>query len=1284
MSARAEVYVVGHPEVGAVESEEFIICVGDVEAVDAASGARRMRTLSEGLIELGSREAVIETLQRITPAQPLVTDRKSFVILRTSERGKAFRVFRLPLFRRVEEDWCNRGGAIGRWVARVRATGGLASGPEALAIDRPDNVSGAAWERLTNASRKLAERFAAFGGGVGQVYDQEVPGFDTVREYLLAWDAALRSGEPALALAHTLEVQSLAGRTLGLMVLPSHCLRVAWHVAYDNLVLHNRFQENARPALIREEFSLLDSALVPPFLPGLQPGSTFVFADTLGFHSVAMVPDTDTEPKAAVATMAMAAGGANGEDFSPTVGSQSAQVLAQEIHKYLQCHEGGGSGEPGFVRILQLHALRAGDGLTVARALGSVVAAETASGDEQEEAAQPPRRPLAFALELYSSPEQRHSAGRFLAEAQEKRRKGAGSLAPEDRWLIESVALPHGVAMPRLRWAKRDADRPSTPAHFALAFDTFRMRVTVEPTRAAPPGRPWLAYGLLSAWERVYSGTPLPIWRSFVRLGSDGEKHPADRTHTERLLRLQQAVLRCVANHLSPGNDVLPVLRTEISPEANEALAELHRLCDWVITVDRNAGIEYFDSPREHPKIYEVYIIDRVPKRDGLGCLQLVTSTSNFEEVRALLDTVLGDMGLVQSRRNAEFLLDQLKAVSGRLAICLTGQRPPSPEIAALALAYPQCRASNGRGTDWPSLQQGFLVPLADVADVLPLIAPPREAGSARSAHADLLYVAPAPRRGLTFEWIRVGYRQHLRSARAAEFIDELADEVETFRHRWNEWIAGDKVPPSLLALRRARFVRVLRFYADRALRHHLEGETYQAILAELDRLMERGVNYKLAPARARVMICCPEYEVKEPTGISRAEVPVLLFGGALLPDWRGRGEVSAAEEPPEVSQELPALSPASMLDHTRDGGPDMDAEILFCADRDAVEPQHDGVVPAPEVVRIVLGAHARTGDPVVWTLSARGNPHLLVAGLPGMGKTASLVNLCTQMSLAGVRPVVYSYHQDINERLAALVPGVRFLDFEELSFNPLEIAQRDNPTAYLDVAGIMRDIFLAIFPDLRELQGERLREAIKQSFIECGWADVAADRAILQTPSFRRFFEILQNQHSSDRSLRGLVMRLQELADYGLFHTRGSTRCLWEFDSPLMLRIHRTQNERLQRAFASLVFYWLYKDMFGAGAARPDHSRNHSRRGSPSRTLAPHLHHGQGVPQVRDFARARPAGGTRLPPVAIFHGGELPCPSLERARRQGGGTQCCPPGSRTALSRSDQTARTLPRIVLQ
>ena len=198
------------------------------------------------------------------------------------------------------------------------------------------------------------------------------------------------------------------------------------------------------------------------------------------------------------------------------------------------------------------------------------------------------------------------------------------------------------------------------------------------------------------------------------------------------------------------------------------------------------------------------------------------------------------------------------------------------------------------------------------------------------------------------------------------------------------------------------------------------------------------------------------------------------------------------------------------------------------------------------------------------------------------MGKTTCLVNLCKQMVDAGVQPVVFSYHQDIDERLEESIGDIRFVDFDGLGFNPLRVNDRNSRMAHLDVAGAMRDIFTAIYPELGDIQADRIRKAIKESFEEVGWTSREVGS---QEPAFRRFVEILHSDANPDRGLRTLLARFGELDDYGFFDVGGESQgSLWESEKSTVVRIHTTQNDNLQRAFAYLVFYGLYKDMFRRG----------------------------------------------------------------------------------------------------
>lgn len=1177
ISAKVVVSVPGHESVESRETEEFIIKFGHPPEVEKGGVGKKVRSLSEGLIELESRD-LVSTIA--SSSDNLSIDSKGFVLLRTPQRGKSFRVFRPPLLAEVEQQWSERSGAIGRWVTQVRASGTRAGRPEFVPFELGDRASDqTAWDRVVLASRRMAERFARVGG-VAQVYDETTKAFDTVvKEYLLSWTALLETSDSGLALANTVEVQSLSGRTMGVIVLPTHPLRVAWYAAYDNLVLHTAFEQKVDPRQIRKEMAILDGAMFPTFLPGLEQNASFVFADTLGFHAVGLVPDSDKEPKAAIAVLARALGESETADAAPTVGSQSAAVLGDEILKYLQCHN--------TAKLLHVHALRPGDGMTVARSLGRVYE-DLRKGVDDNEGEDLRNTSPAFVLELYPSEEQRGLAGRFIAEAREKRRSGAGVLAAEDQWMLESLSLPGGVNLPRLRWARKSQQNPKTAAHLAVAFDTFESQVTSDRASSDRSSRPLQAFGLLSFFDRSYSSLPSPSWRSTMIAGTEGEKHPSDRSHTDRLLRLQRAMSDAVVRNLSVRAGA-PTLRTEISIEKAHSLKELHRLSDWVITLDRNAGLEYFDSPKDNREIYDGYLIDCVPEREDLGCLQLITSTSNLDEVRGLLDGALDQMGLSRSRRNAEFLLENLKGLSGRLAIRLAGEKAPTSELIALALCHANCLSETVSSDCWFSLVSGFFIPVDDVRDLLPPLQSEDEYGSTqdmdgRESRPDLISVSLSGRKGLLFRFAEVKYRRHLRTARTPSEIERIREQVESLRRRWTNWYLEDGIAPSLRAVRRAKLARVLRFYADKALRHHLPREQYDLFSAEIDRMIEKGSEYTFPELSEgdRGWVLCPEYSGDKPVEISPPgwNTRVFMFGPGQLPDTDFR-----RDSVPTESGELKSL----LRDQDSEENAATHDESQRATETEPLEAGAEGrlsvcAAEPPGSELITFGTDFLTGNSVRWSLSIKGNPHLLMAGLPGMGKTTCILNICKQMLAAKIRPIVFSYHQDIDEKLSQLVGSVRFVDFHGLGFNPLHVIDRDSRMAYLDVAGSLRDIFVAIFPELGDLQGERIRKAIKDSFIEAGWDNPAKAVSELSEPRFMRFLEMLESDPKPDRGLRTLLARLSELRDYGFFEPAQTAESLWDSDQPTVIRVHATQNQYLQRAFAFLIFYGLYKDMFRRG----------------------------------------------------------------------------------------------------
>ena len=483
-------------------------------------------------------------------------------------------------------------------------------------------------------------------------------------------------------------------------------------------------------------------------------------------------------------------------------------------------------------------------------------------------------------------------------------------------------------------------------------------------------------------------------------------------------MRMHQAIDRAVARSLGAGT-LAPTLRTDISPEKADSLRELHKRCDWVITLDRNGGVEYFDSPRDNREIYDIYVIDTVPERDDLGCLQLVTSTSNLAEVRNLLDGALDQMGLSHSRRNAEFLMDHLKALSGRLAIRLTGQRAATSELIALALSHANCHQAQKRDECWTPLEEGFLIPVDDIRDLIPplstSVSHEGEDGSAASnARPDLIYVSLIPRKGLSFQFVEVKYRRHLRASRNPDILEGIHRQVHSLRRRWEDWYSKDDMPATFKAIRRAKLARVLRFYADKARRHYLANDQYETIVAEINRMIEKGENYTFAEAEKADCgwVFCPEYAGSAPLEISTSgrETKVFLFGPGLLPDFDLRrervGEPAYASSTAPVRRDGPAESnqrqtsvstPLQVVNTASSIRTGTQSPLDQAGEQPSGPPPTEVVAPTrPPIdvatsegqqVSVLLGTDTLAGSDVVWPLTIKGNPHLLIAGLPGMGR---------------------------------------------------------------------------------------------------------------------------------------------------------------------------------------------------------------------------------------------------------------------------------------------------------
>ncbi len=1144
-----------------VETIDFLLCYGEGEISERTSSGEVFRCPAEGAVQTNSREVVelfVEERQKgkqglpDKKGKPKVNERPKAQMLafRLAGSNRGFRVERPDLLREIEEDWSRRDpNCVGRWRVCCRPDGNRAGDLIFIPCEPFEAIELA---KLNDATKKFRDDCQKSGGTMSRLHLHGHSTAVVTQNFLNAWTAALEKGPPSLSLALTLEITSMSGKTLGLVVLPQHPLRVAWQCGFDALALHLSLVDKMSGRRIRRNLAWLDGANVPFLLPGLAKKSSFVFADTLGFAGVLMVPEDDQEPKATAALMTACFGG-EAAQLVPTLSLGAGDAIAREIAHYLDTHR--------HCSVLNVHALKPGDGATVVKAIGRALTTDIPIEFQNAES-EHRYRPVAVRLDIHPSKEQLDVAGRYLARLTERRRKRAAPPPEEDAWCLESISLSGNRSIPRLRWTRREPESLTEPAHLSLAFDIHRSSIEVD--QSTREKAPLLAYGLVPHLIRVFTFEGgQPRWRLCLPEEYEGLKLP-DRIITERLLNLQQSIQRqTAANAGFPGG--WPELRTAPTEADVELLGKLHNLSDWVVTMDRNAGIEIYDSPRESESVFDAYVIDAVPERDDLGCHQVITSTKKFEEVRSLLHHTLSELGLSGSARNCELLLGHLKGLSGRLAMRLAASASDLPscrisaELVALALVRSKCHAAAADNPQWHPLSQGFIVPLDDVRDLVPIEVDPLSSITIEECRrrADLLYIGIPKRGRLSIAFIEVKYRRYLSQARAPQLYERIEEQTTSNKSRWESTFFSPETCVTERTLQCARLGRVLRFYLEKARRHYLADSIYQRALDELSTLLRNPPEYLPAEITCTGYIFCPDFPASQPENQPwDGECKIMMFGPDSLPDQNTI--VASTQEAYETTASVVSESnPVS--------------GVLGKLALDEATEAWQGVE---------LG-ESSTGQRVYWKTEINSNPHLMVVGLPGMGKTHSLINICTQLQRHGIAPIVFSYHDDIDEKLASTLPSVVTHDCLSLGFNPMNIAQ-PHSVAHIETAGQLRDIFYAVYPDLGELQREKLRESIKHAYEEAGWAN----GEIGSIPAFRRFLEILRQSGVKDKASQTLLMRLNELDDFQFFNAATESKSLLDLALTQVIRIHSVANEAMQRASAGFILYRIYQDMFRRGRA--------------------------------------------------------------------------------------------------
>lgn len=449
------------------------------------------------------------------------------------------------------------------------------------------------------------------------------------------------------------------------LVAPTHPLRALWFATWAKLGTRwvaaatstpHEYVVPTREALLK----LLAPTSFPPVLP-TESGHVLTAVDSINPFWTLFAPSNEEDPRGLVGEVCSALGLPE-----PAIGGAliDGAYLASRVRRYLVQHP--------YVRTLIINAFNPGR----ASVLGEMLL---------ELQREPAFADLRYDLRLFVPDVDAPGVGEEIASLL---RTDGGKTARE----ADAFSVPAATHLrSKLRFAVRDTkDFRVAPeahaAHLSLFFDVFPAE-EVAARRADPHHATAFVHGLVQDFSTEYDEDELTVaWRRLPRHGK-AEPIAGAEELSDLLGSLAAAMSSATATVATgqSGTDLRPVVSLALGPDDRALLHQVHEVSDWVFTLDRNLGIEFFDHGGHATR--PDYLIDHSPDIASTLGHRLVITSRSVAELEALLRPVLEQYGIQAEGRHAVVLLDQLRSLSGRLALKLISSPTQRAEALGLALS---------------------------------------------------------------------------------------------------------------------------------------------------------------------------------------------------------------------------------------------------------------------------------------------------------------------------------------------------------------------------------------------------------------------------------------------------------------------------------------------------------------------------------------------------------------------------------------------------------------------
>lgn len=1172
-------------------SEEFLLTNDRGEEFDAVARPRSVATLAEGYLR-----AVVEAdadLELLPAAIWNIAANTVTSSIRATPKFEIVLAFN-PLLYASQRRVLDTPSSLGR--LRLHSEETTRATDDAIA-EIPDPTLGSTEAKAF--ARARAKFFKAVSEDAASIAVVETLAWtaEAVRDVVaygrayMAWLGAATGEELDAALGvDTLSIRIGEGSARAAVVLPTHPLRALWFAGHATLLgsWTDRLAELRKPARPRAvdlaALHGLEASNCPAFaLPG-DTREPYIFYANLDPGNGLCMPAATPDPALLVVDVKRVLGI---DTAAATEDGRQAARLAWYLESFDETHP--------YSDPLDLALVNPGDGQLLDDALDrwerdrAALARKRGDDDEDVLSTLPQLSLTAYRNERRSIPTA--TATTLTGLARRRRQESDRLIRTESDHLRPALSI-------RMR-----TDEDMVGDHRAADHHLTIVQNVAHPTPIAedsgsdgPAAESFALHGLIARFTPSFVAGPEGVRWTYRLAGSKPRPHPTQKNLAETLVEVHNAVTTATGRLLAARAGSVPadpassigVLSVSLDDRTVRLLERVHHASDWVLTVDRFLGVDYYDSPSDPTLsgISRKFVLDAAPEfNDGLSHRIIVTTTSRHE-VADILRRQMEQFGFSTIDESVGKLLTLLKMVSGRLA--LDALRGETRAAAAVALA-----AVVSHLRDEGRLDGAILVP---VDSHIGLLEPEAEAAAeAGRQRCDLLLARPGKGR-IDVTLIEVKWRASLTNGEAAALTEDMAAQMRaTGSVLHDRYFNADRVDGGL---RRAALVHVLRFYLDRAVRHGLipaeSRSTFQALLA--------GVEHETTQLRTRhegfviVLKSAPErrtFTLDDETMVRIMTVAEIAGGEQLrpTPSLQPAASVDAVDD--SASSQQVDNAPASVHDPPIESetvdhkGADVAATDL---DQSTAGTGMDTTTLAPsDFPQDVILGDTDHGDPVIWSPRVAGSPHLFILGIPGQGKSKTIERILTELSESGTPAIVFDFHgplADPNGPYARLARPIVLDAANGLPFSPLDCDPRGSGLEIMQHAQSVAEILRHVFA-LGDIQQDVVYTCLRDLYFKRGYADVDDDGPHPSPPTVRDLGKALERREK-DQQARNVVARCRHFFDFDLFSDERVPGA--DFDALLrqgvVVGLHRLGGLELPLAVSAFLLRRIYLDMIGWGEA--------------------------------------------------------------------------------------------------